>query len=151
MKTFKQLIENLTSLDDPTHPNHPDFFNHPDTFKAVKIANPVKHERMTAAGQVKTKEGTGKYEAGDHVMTGPTGDQWPMERKTFERLYTDNGDGTATPKPVQKHVRMAPASGKYSNKYGEYEYKKGEDYIVGEPGNAFPVKKDIFEKTYERS
>jgi len=42
-----------------------------------------------ADGKVKTLEGYSKYSAGDFIVTNPDGDQYPISRAKFLRVYTE--------------------------------------------------------------
>ena len=124
------------------------------SFKAFKI--PDKREPFEVAkddGVIKTLEGPVKYNRGDYIMTGPDSEQYPISPETFERLKTDNGDGTASPKKIIKLSKMADHDGEVTLQYNgsQLAYHKGEDIIVRHGENDYGVvKKSIFAKTYER-
>lgn len=130
-----------------------------DWFKGgafVAYKKPDKREPFEVAqdsGTIQTLEGPVKYKKGDYIMTGPKGEQYPIGPDTFNQLKTDNGDGTASPKRIDKLVKMADHDGSVVLKYNgsTLAYSAGEDYIVRHGPNDYGVvKKDIFAQTYER-
>ena len=119
-------------------------------FKTYKKAAPEPYEVAQEDGTLQTLEGSQTYKKGYYIVTGPKGEKYSMPPAKFHELKDDNGDGTATPKKIEKLAKMADSSGKVKTSWGaELEYNPGEDYIVrhGE-GDYGVVKKDIFAKTY---
>lgn len=121
-----------------------------DAFKTFKKAAPVKYQVATDAGTVDTLEGPVRYEAGHYIMTGPKGEQYPITPEKFNTLYDDNGNGTGTPKKIEKLAKLADHNGVLHTSWGDLNYTSGNDYIVrhGE-GDYGAVKKDIFAQTYD--
>lgn len=119
----------------------------------VAYKKPDKREPFIIAqdsGTVQTLEGPVKYKKGDYIMTGPKGEQYPIGPDTFNQLKTDNGDGTASPKRIDKLAKMADHDGSVVLKYNgsTLAYSSGEDYIVRHGPNDYGViKKDIFLQT----
>jgi hypothetical protein len=102
------------------------------------------------------KESSGKpvpYKEGWYIITGPVGEKYTFPPEKFHELKTDNGDGTATPKPIVKLAKLADHSGVVNTSWGEpLHYNPGEDVIVRHGTNDYGVvKKDIFAKTYKRA
>ena len=124
------------------------------SFEAFKI--PDKREPFEIAstgGVLKTLEGPVEYNSGDYIMTGPNGEQYPISPETFDKLKTDNGDGTASPKKIVKLAKVADHDGFVILSYNgsRLNYNTGQDIIVRHGPNDYGVvKKDIFAKTYER-
>lgn len=101
-------------------------------------------------GTVDTLEGPVKYEAGHYIMTGPKGEQYPITPEKFATLKDDNGDGTASPKKINKIAKLADHDGVLHTSWGDLQYTTGNDYIVRHgPGDYGAVKKDIFATTYD--
>ena len=123
-------------------------------FEAYK--RPDKREPFRVAkdsGTIDTLEGPVKYSSGDYIMTGPKGEEYPIGPETFEKLKTDNGDGTASPKKVVKLCKLADHDGEVTLSYNgsQLAYHKDEDVIVRHGENDYGVvKKDIFAQTYEK-
>lgn len=131
------------------------------SFKAMKKAAtggaPVKEPYEIAAedGELDHREGKGKtqkYKKGYYILTGPEGEKYSMPPETFHELKIDNGDGTATPKPIVKLAKVADHSGVVKTSWGEdLHYDPEIDIIVRHGENDYGVvKKDIFSKTYEK-
>ena len=125
-----------------------------DAFKAYK--RPDKRELFRIAkdnGVIDTLEGPVKYSPGDYIMTGPKGEEYPIGPETFEKLKSDNGDGTASPKKIVKLCKLADHDGEVTLQYNgsQLAYHKDEDVIVRHGENDYGVvKKDIFAQTYEK-
>jgi len=87
---------------------------------------------------------------GDYVITGPEGEEYLNDPKTFHALKTDNGDGTASPKAIPKQVKLADHDGVLHTSWGDLTYTTGNDYIVRHgTGDYGAVKKEIFPQTYK--
>lgn len=124
-------------------------------FKAYKDA--TARERFEIAksdGELDTLESKGKpqkYFKGYYIMTGPKGEKYSIPPATFYELKTDNGDGTATPKPIIKLGKVADHSGIVKTSWGEdLHYDPEIDIIVRHGPNDYGVvKKEIFQQTYK--
>ena len=121
-------------------------------FETYKHPTPIHYKTAIANGTVETLEGSVDYQAGHKIITGPKGEQYPVSAEKFAAYYDDNKDGTATPKKIFKHAKLADHDGVVKASWGDLNYKAGEDYIVrhGE-GDYGVVKKDIFAQTYDTS
>ena len=149
MKTLREYIDLLTESKKVTDQWFKDgafkAYKRPDKKEPFKIAND--------SGTIDTLEGPVTYNVGDYIMTGPNGEKYPVSPKTFAELKTDNGDGTASPKKIIKLAKMADHDGEVTLQYNgsQLAYKKGEDIIVRHGENDYGVvKKEIFDKTYEK-
>lgn len=149
MKTLREyinIVEGHGSITD-------DWFKD-GAFKAYK--RPDKREPFRIAkdnGVIDTLEGPVKYSPGDYIMTGPKGEEYPIGPETFEKLKSDNGDGTASPKKIVKLCKLADHDGEVTLQYNgsQLAYHKDEDIIVRHGENDYGVvKKDIFAQTYEK-
>ena len=119
-------------------------------FKTHKKSTPESYEIAQQDGVLKTLEGSQNYKKGYYIITGPKGEKYSMPPEKFHELKDDNGDGTATPKKIEKLAKLADSSGKVKTSWGaELEYASGKDYIVRHgAGDYGVVKKDIFAQTY---
>lgn len=153
MKSFGTFLGHLTGTIPSAKPTEVNdaFFRSHETLKVSKIAKPIKHEVATKAGVIDTLENPIPHPAGHHIITGPKGEKYPVDPETFGKLYTDHGDGTATPKPIMKTARPAVGTGTVNTTWGEkMKYKQGEDMIVRHgKGDYGVVKNDIFAQTYK--
>jgi hypothetical protein len=146
IREFINIVEGKKSITDAWFKD--------DSFKAFKI--PDKREPFEVAkddGTIKTLEGPVSYNQGDYIMTGPKGEQYPISPETFDKLKTDNGDGTASPKKIIKLAKMADHDGEVTLQYNgsQLAYHKGEDIIVRHGEDDYGVvKRDIFAQTYEK-
>ena len=141
MARLRRIVEDVSRVND-------DWFAS-GAFKTWKNPTPVKYEVADAAGTVDTLEGPVRYAAGHYIMTGPKGERYPITPEKFKTLYDDNGNGTATPKRVEKWAKVADHDGVLHTSWGDLAYTTGADYIVRHgPGDYGAVKADIFAKTY---
>ena len=137
----KDGLENISTIND-------DWFKQ-GSFQTYKKPSAVKYQQATIPGTVKTLEGPVRYKAGHYIMTGPKGEQYPITPEKFNSLYDNNGDGTATPKKIQKLAKLADHDGVLHTSWGDLRYTSGNDYIVRHGANDYgAVKKDIFAQTY---
>ena len=156
MKSFKNyLIEQGQDSISPIHganifeSNINDEWFDQGSFKTYKKANPVKYTVPGQPGTVQTLEGPMKHSAEARIITGPKGEQYPVEPEKFAKLYDDNGDGTATPKKIIKLAKLADHDGVLHTSWGDMEYTKGQNYIVRHgPGDYGSVEREIFAQTY---
>ena len=122
------------------------------SFETYKHPTPIHYKTATQSGTVDTLEGPVDYHAGFKIITGPKGEQYPVNPKKFADYYGDNEDGTATPKKIHKHAKLADHAGVVKASWGNLNYKAGEDVIVRHGENDYGVvKKDIFAQTYDTS
>ena len=121
-------------------------------FKTYKRPAKERYEIATEPGTIDTLEGPVRYPKGFYIMTGPKGEQYPINPDKFNDLKDDLGDGVCTPKKIVKWAKLADHSGTVDTSLGEkLHYNPGEDVIVGHGENDYGVvKKDIFAQTYEK-
>ena len=142
IKEFMNIVEAAEGITDA-------WFKH-GSFETYKHPTPIQYKTAIANGTIETLEGPVDYQAGHKIITGPKGEQYPVNPKKFAEYYDDNGDGTATPKKIHKHAKLADHDGVVKASWGDLNYKAGEDYIVRHGENDYGVvKKDIFAQTYE--
>lgn len=86
------------------------------------------------AGELVSLEGPNKYQVGDAIITGCTGDRWSVDRHRFDAKYQavaptidgQNGDYTAKPMPVLAKQINEPFTAARS---------AGRDVLRGEAGD----------------
>ena len=143
MARLRRIVEDVSRIND-------DWFRS-GAFRTWKNASPVKYEIADAAGTVDTLEGPMRHDAGHYIMTGPRGERYPITPEKFQTLYDDNGNGTATPKRIEKWAKVADHDGVLHTSWGDLAYTTGADYIVRHgAGDYGAVKADIFDKTYHK-
>ena len=119
---------------------------------AAKIPNKIEPFRILSEPEIiKSLENKSlQGRVGDYVITGPEGEEYLNDPKTFHELKTDNGDGTASPKAIPKQVKLADHDGVLHTSWGDLTYTTGNDYIVRHgTGDYGAVKKEIFPQTYK--
>jgi hypothetical protein len=144
IKEFMKIVESMEGITD-------DWFIH-GSFETYKHPTPIHYKTAIENGTVDTLEGPVDYQAGHKIITGPKGEKYPVSAEKFADYYDDNKDGTATPKKIFKHAKLADHDGVVKASWGNLNYKAGEDYIVRHSANDYGVvKKDIFAQTYDTS
>ena len=111
----------------------------------------------TSAGKLKTLEGWVSYEQGAAILTGESGDTWPVEIHQFESTYEPVGNtkqgenGTYCKKPLTVYALQLTETTSVQVGYAN-------DPITGKPGdwlvqygskNFGIVAKSVFKKTYD--
>lgn len=111
-----------------------------------------------APGELISLEGPNKYQAGDAIITGCTGDRWSVDRHRFDAKYqavaptVDGQDGAYTAKPV-------PVLAKQINEPFTAARSAGRDVLRGEagdwlmqygPGDFGVCGKSRFERVYKK-
>jgi len=144
MKTLGEYINEAQGISDTWFKN--------GAFTAFKRAAREPYEVADSSGTIDTLEGQVRYPAGYYIMTGPKGERYPISPERFREIKVDNGDGTASPKPIKKLAKIADHSGTVDTSWGEkLQYNPEVDVIVRHgPGDYGVVKADIFKQTYER-
>ena len=144
MKTLGEYINEAQGISDTWFKN--------GAFTAFKRAAREPYEVADSSGTIDTLEGPVRYPAGYYIMTGPKGERYPISPERFREIKVDNGDGTASPKPIKKLAKVADHSGTVDTSWGEkLQYDPEVDVIVRHgPGDYGVVKADIFKQTYER-
>lgn len=125
--------------------------------KYLKKPIPVMVEFAQQSGELKTLEGSVRYEAGDALMTGAVGEHWPISRSCFEATYdpippTRMGEkGNYMKKPTPIHARQAAEEERITLTEGKgILLAKVGDWIVTDPaGHQWVVADEIFSQTYQ--
>jgi len=141
---------------EPVEGNKLDLEHESKAQKVQKKATPVTVNFAATAGVCNTKEGNVTYKAGDAILTGLEGEQWPIERPKFDATYepltpTEAGvNGRYSKRPLivyalqmneTFHVNVSWTDDRLEGKSGDWLLQYGEnDYGI--------VSESIFEKTY---
>jgi len=151
-RIYKMAHTDIKTAIQATTPRVDDAWFDQGSFLTSKHPVSIQYKTATDNGTIETLEGPVKYIAGHKIITGPKGEQYPISQIKFAAYYDDDGNGTATPKPIVKRAKLADHDGVVHASWGDLAYKRGEDYIVNHGANDFGVvKKDIFNQTYDTS
>jgi len=139
-------------------PENPDLRQMPGAMEVFKKPVPISATFAESAGICSTLEGDVSYQAGDAILTGTKGEQWPINREKFLSTYEPfeetepNSPGLYTKKKIpvmaleldQPHqVKVGWQSEPIKGKEGDWLVQYGEgDYGI--------VQRSIFAETYER-
>ena len=120
---------------------------------ARKKPIPLKVDFAEKDGTIETKEGTQPYKAGDAIVTGTEGEQWPIPTDSFNKTYevVDKDKGLYAKKSIDVYARKMgdpfTVNISWSNK--PLVGKPG-DWLVQYRADDFGiVDGGIFNKTYD--
>lgn len=152
METWRMFINEGTSgvIGDSYMP---ELENDPESFSCFKKAIPLRFRIAHEPEVVQTKEGPVSANAGDYIMTGTEGENWPIPSSQFNYdILTQDGDiGTASKKKIIVYAKEMSESFEVKVSWSPSTLKGNSgDYLVQYgPGDYGIVNKDIFQKTYE--
>ena len=119
------------------------------------IKRPIAVPVMFAAedGVCETLEGLVRYQAGDAILTGVSGEQWPVARATFAASYDPAPDGPAgafvkRPIPAQARRITEPCQVEVGWQDDPLEGRPGDWLLQYADGNWGVVSDAIFRETY---
>jgi RHS repeat-associated protein len=121
-------------------------------FTAMKKPIPMAFRFAEEGEIVATREGPVTANAGDAVMTGTEGENWPIPRAKFEATYDfDENTGLASKKPMEVQVEemQEPFSVKVSWSGDVLEGNAGDFKVTYGPGDYGIVARNIFFQTYD--
>jgi len=143
-EVWRRYLTETIGLDD-----NPDLSQ--DGFKTAKKPIPLQFRYAKGDGWIKTKEGEVRMKAGDAIMTGTEGENWPIPAEKFAETYDDLGDGTAAKKniPVFAKEMDQPFQVKVSWSNDLLQGEPGDYLVQYGPGDYGVVGREIFAKTYK--
>ena len=108
-------------------------------------------------GILPTLEGLVQYKEGDALMTGTSGERWPIRRSTFEATYQpsgsqrmgESGPYLKKPMPVQATQIMEPMLLTLDGHRGTLAGKPGDWFLKDASGRGWVVANEIFNASYE--
>jgi hypothetical protein len=144
LENWRKYITETIGLDDS-----PDLSQ--NGFQTAKKPIPLEFRYAETDETIETKEGSVGASAGDAIMTGTEGEQWPIPAEKFIQTYDDLGDGTASKKNIPVfaiemdepfQVKVSWSDDLLQGEVGDYlvQYGAGDYGVVG---------REIFGKTYE--
>lgn len=110
------------------------------------------------AGELVSLEGPNKYQVGDAIITGCTGDRWSVDRHRFDAKYQavaptidgQNGDYTAKPMPVLAKQINEPFTAARSAGRDVLRGEAGDWLMQYGPGDYGVCGKSRFERVYKK-
>lgn len=132
-------------------PFEPDLTNDPLARRYIKTAT-VTVSFAPEAGVISTIEGDVPHAAGDAILTGVNGEQWPVARGTFEARYDEVAGQPGT---YRKHA--TPVLARQMSDAFSVSIRNGNAILSGKPGDWLVqydkndygiVSAEIFGKTY---
>ena len=144
MENWRKYLTETIGLD-----NNPDLSQ--DGFQTAKKPIPLQFRYAEVDETIETKEGPVAAKAGDAIMTGTEGEQWPIPAEKFTQTYDDLGDGTAAKKniPVFAKEMSEPFQVKVSWSDALLQGEAGDYLVQYGHGDYGVVGREIFGKTYK--
>ena len=87
-------------------PLTPDLTRAPDACRVIKRPVPVAARFADEDGTCATLEGAVRYRAGDALVAGTLGEQWPISRDRFDQTYERVSDGMYRKRPAVAHALL---------------------------------------------
>lgn len=122
--------------------------------KAIKHAVCVQVDFAGCDGALQTREGLVSYRAGDAILTGPSGERWPVSRARFDATY-ELANSAAGPdwyckRPLVVDARQAMVEERVHLRRGEgaLQARPGDWVVTAPDGGQWVVEQDIFAQTY---
>lgn len=88
-------------------------------------------------------------EAGDWVITGTSGEQYPCADDIFRATYDNVYDDVYRKVPVEVEVEQATDYGTIMTLEGPEPYEPTDWIVTGVHGEQYPVRDDVFFDIYE--
>ena len=124
--------------------------------KHHKLPFPVIVHFATLPGVTVTLEGPVRHEAGDAILTGSAGEQWPIPRAVFEATYApvaplrSGENGAYIKKAIPVEARQADRAEVITlgDGRGEIHAQPGDWIVTAPDGRQWVVAEAIFRTTY---
>jgi len=119
---------------------------------------PVIVDFAKESGEMQTLEGVVRFQAGDALMTGISGERWPIARKRFEETYSPlnpplkmGESGLYLKKPMLVEARQVTSEQtvQLPGDTGSLLAKPGDWILESEDGHIWVVADAIFIQTYQ--
>jgi hypothetical protein len=145
LENWRKYLTETVGLDE-----NPDLSQDSDAFETAKRPIPLEFRVTEEDETIETKEGSVNAKAGDAVMTGTEGEQWPIPREKFEQTYDVLGPALAAKKniPVFAKEMSEPFQVKVSWSDDLLQGEPGDYLVQYGPGDYGVVGREIFKKTY---
>lgn len=125
--------------------------------KVIKRKIPVSVQFARHPGKIETLEGPVFYEAGDALLTGVSGERWPVSRKSFDASYLpvaplnpgENGGYIKRPITVDAIQVAEPTTIILQAGNGVLHATAGDWIVTAPDGNQWVVADSIFQQTYQ--
>ncbi len=129
----------------------PNLSRHPDALPVVK--RPMQHAVLfaTVDGTCETLEGPVQYRAGDALITGTLGEQWPIARERFDEAYERVSDGIYRKRSLLAYALLlkSPMTVPVGGQCDPLDAHAGDWLLQYGEGDYGVVDADVFAQTYE--
>ena len=146
LESWRQYLNETIGLDET-----PDLSQDPDAFETAKKPIPLNFRIAQVDETIETKEGPVNARAGDAIMTGTEGENWPIPAEKFTETYDILKPGFAAKKniPVFAKELAEPFQVKVSWSEALLQGEAGDYLVQYGPGDYGVVGAEIFRKTYK--
>ena len=146
MENWKRFLNETIGLDDT-----PDLSADADAFETAKKPIPLGFRIAEEDEVIQTKEGPVRASAGDAIMTGTEGENWPIPAAKFEQTYDVIEPGTAAKKDIPVFAKEMPEEFQVKVSWSEdlLQGVPGDFLVQYGPGDYGVVGREIFRKTYK--
>jgi hypothetical protein len=130
---------------------NPNLADDPDAFETAKKPIPLEYRVAEVDETIQTKEGPVSAIAGDAIMTGTEGENWPIPAEKFAETYDVLEPGLAAKKNIPVWAKEMAERFQVKVSWSD-DLLQGEvgDYLVEYgPGDYGVVGAEIFRKTYK--
>jgi len=146
IENWRKYLKETVGLDE-----NPDLSDDSAAFETAKRPIPLEFRIAEEDEVIQTKEGPVRASAGDAIMTGTEGENWPIPGEKFKQTYDIIEPGTAAKKNIAVFAKEMPET-------FQVKVSWSEDLLQGAPGDFLVqygvgdygvVGREIFKKTYK--
>ncbi|WP_244817927.1 PGDYG domain-containing protein [Caballeronia sp. Lep1P3] len=134
-------------------PDMPDLRHAPDAWRVVKRPVALDVRFAEADGTCDTLEGPVRFRAGDAILTGTLGENWPVSRERFDETYELVSDGRYRKRPLLAYaIRLtAPMKVRVGGQGDVVEGHPGDWLVQYDESDYGLVDAEVFAQAYERA
>jgi len=145
LENWRQFLGEVIGRDE-----EPNLSEDPDAFETAKLPIPLEFRITKEDEIISTIEGPVSAMAGNIIMTGTEGEEWPIPAEIFDQTYDILEPGRAAKKdiPVFAKEMVEPFQVKVSWSDDLLDGKAGDYLVQYGPGDYGVVDAVVFKKTY---
>ena len=117
--------------------------------RAIKKAVEIIAYQVDAPTDINNGQGWLHANAGDWIITGTSGEQYPCADDIFRATYENVYDDVYRKVPIEVEVEQATDYGTIMTLEGLEPYEPTDWIVTGVQGEQYPVRDDVFFDIYE--